>query len=480
MSFKYFNSNAYEHIQPNGTRSSLKNTESEIQLPMRDKRSGAEYLVTERRPNGPQGDFRIKADLRSREIIGIAPTRPFDDAFESERLKPEPMVSEMDIENLVRQRETLDTRRSMAVRPTNEPMSLNEHGDQWTDHGTFLEDPFGKIRDKPSNVVGLFGTEAERPKAMPIKQEQRPKPFSGRHEQPFSKPSARFLDPLEKRISTEQKLQVLLTNAFRGLTSQQNVAGPKSETNDRKLGTETPIVARAIVDSGLLGPWEPPKVHGTTDKPGRPDDVAHSVGTRALQSLMKGPLAPDIQDLPKAERELMSLALGRTILNALTLGPEQKGSAPMLEDRPQYEELKKSISLSISPSILAGLVAPELLSDRRKKDLLAVARTSAPAQKAMSVPNRHTVSVKQGSENVSSARPTLGNFASNTNKKNLFFIDDDAINTERPQTRPEINFTNSSKPAAQNENSRSQGGTFSRRTETVFQERNEISTLNTF
>ena len=463
---KYFNSNdAFEHIQPSTFRCATVAREDEIKIPMRDRRSGAEYMVTERLPNGPQGDFRIKADFRNRTIVGTS--RPLDDAFESDRMKPEPMVSEMEIENLVRQRETLDTRRSMAVRPTNEPMSLNENGGNWTDHGSFIEDPFGKIRDKPSNVVGMFGTEAERPKAMPIKQENAAKSFGGRYEQPISKPSARFLDPLEKKISTEQKMQVLLTNAFRGLTSNQIVSGPKSEVNDRKLGTETPIVARAIVDSGLLGPWEPPKIHGSSDKPSRPDDIAHSVGTRALQSLMKGPLAPEIQDLPKAEREIISLAIGRTILNALTLGPEQKGSRPNLEDRPQYEELKKSISLTISPSILAGLVAPEMLSDRSKKDLMAVARTSAPAQKAMGVPNRHTVSLKQGSETVAPRRATLGQFE--TNKKKMFFTEyeiSDTVNTQRRELRPEISAI-VKKPTEQIESSRSMHGTFSIRSEIV-------------
>jgi hypothetical protein len=313
--------------------------------------------------------------------------------------------------------------------------------------------------------VGSFGTEAERPKPLPGKVEYAMKTTNVRPVANENKFSERQRDALELRLNKETKLQALITNAFRGLKAQNNNSNTERSVNDRPLASENILVAHSILDVGLMAKWEPPKVNLVSDRPHRPDDVAHAVGTRALQSLLKGPLAPDIQDLPKIERELVSVALGRTILNALTLRPQQSGPQTELADRPKFDELVKSLSLSISPAILNGIVAPELLSDRTPKDQQAVSRTTQPAQKAMSVPNRHTVVVNQKPEQdlvrpVQRAHP-------NANKKNLFFCEDTSNRREIAHSGPEKQFTV--------QTGRTEVGSFSRRPEQSFKERESFT-----
>jgi len=415
---KYFQ-DSFSHLTNEGPQKTTNWRAEQVQIPYKDTKTGAEYLVNERKPNGPQGDFR-----RAPVSFSIRPdfeSRP----DELETRVPEPAVSEADIELKVREREHNSVKMSMAMRPTNEPVEF----DSWTDKGEYTVDPKGQIRDKPKNVVGHFGTQDQRPEHVPLVPEKAQKivqrPELGNTQSltsNFAAPS-RNADAIEKKISTDQKLQTLLSNAFRGLQSLQSAKGEKTQMADRLLGPEATVLAKSIMDAGLLKPWDAPKSKGSNDRPHRPDDVAHAVGSRALQSLIKGPLAHDIQDLPKAERDDMSKALGRTILNALVGAPEQKGEASLLADRPSVAELKSSLALSISPSILNGLVHPELLSDRRPKDLQSAQRLTGPSQKEISsVPNRHTVRVSEKPELIRTIEPRAIGKQNFGQKKNLFFV----------------------------------------------------------
>lgn len=461
---KYFQ-DSFSHINESPQKTSNWQAE-QVQISYKDSKTGAEYLLNERKPNGPQGDFR-------RPSISAYHQPEFKNRpDELETRSPEPAVSEAEIEFKVRQREQHSVKLSMASRPTSEPVQ----SDSWTDQGDYTVDPMGRIRDKPKNVMGLFGTEESRPEALPLVPEvlvKKPqqKAALGNSQSltsGFAGPT-RNLDPIEKKLSTDQKLQTLLSNAFRGLHSLQTQKGSKSES-DKILGPEAIVLAKSIMDAGLLKPWDAPKMKGSNDRPQRPDDVAHAVGSRALQSLIKGPLAHDIQDLPKAERDDMSKALGRTILNALVAGPEQKSFEHVaLADRPFLEEIKKSVILSISPNILNGLVHPELLSDRRPKDLQAVQRLTGPSQKEISaVPNRHTAHVSEKPEQIISMESKPVGLQNHGKKKNLFFMDD--FEHSRPETREET------KKPMRNDNetlrARSQHGSFSSRTEVNYYRNN--------
>lgn len=453
---KYF-TDSFEHLKASETREVQRSASEIVQVPFRDSKTGAEYLVQERRPNGPQGDFRVQREaIQLPQSFGSRPD-------ELEAQVPEPMVSESEIELKLRLREQNDVRKTMS-RPTNEPAES-----ELKDHGEYTTDLQGRIRDKPKNVRGMFGTEDLRPTPMPL----RPETLQSRPSEKamLSNPQSlstghalsRQTDAIEKRIGSDEKLQVLLTNAFRGLQSMQKVKGLQSDKSDRVLATEHKIKAHSILDAGLLKPWTSPKSAATSDRPHKPDDIAHAVGTRALQSLIKGPLAHDIQDLPKADRDDMSKALGRVILNALASGPEQKGQHSDLEDRIMNAELKKSISLTISPSILAGLVSAEQLSDRRPIDLSAGPRAHGPTQKEIAgVPNRHTVRISERPEAdiKTQERPVYTALANK--KKNLFYDDSEA------RERPEINTIEHDvqKSELLMHSERSQHGSFNQRIDT--------------
>jgi hypothetical protein len=457
---------AFDHIKESTPKP--RHQEESVKIKYSDQRTGAEYIIEEHKPNGPQGDFRVSknsSDMQWRSVMGLGAQnfdRPdnVDQAFEDERLKPEPIVSEKEIEDFVRQRESADTKRSMAQMPTREPVYQEAE-----DRGEYTLNFKGQVQDKPKNVVGLFGTEEKRPEPMPLgrienKVRVEPKPVKNeikKSDMPSFELSAKA-----------SKIQELLSNTFRSIFASKPQDQNEKSIDDRRLGTEQKNLSKVIYDSGLLKPWVPPTVHGLTDKPQRPDDVAKTVGLRAIQSLNKAPIAQDIQDLPKAERDDLTKAIGRTILNALTLQPEQKGQQTDLADRPEFEELKKSISSSISPSILVGLVNTELLSDRAKRDLAAISRTTAPANKSMGVPNRHTVALKQAPEKVIE-RPIVGEYK----KKKLFDFDE----TETRRERSEFSFQRTDANKFVESNPRSERPTFTRRSDLVH-EKNESRSFN--
>ena len=456
---------SYEHLKENHLRP--RQHEETIKIKYSDQRTGAEFLIEERKPNGPQGDFRISktsSDMQWRSIMGLGAqnfNRPenTEEAFEEERLKPEPIVSEKEIEDFVRQRESANTKRSMAQMPTREPLEQDAE-----DHGDYTLNFKGQIQDKPKNVMGLFGTEENRPKQMPLGRIENKVTIEAK---PIKNEIKKSEMPILESTAKSAKIQELLGNTFRSLFAQKPQDQNEKSIDDRRLGTDQKKISKVIVDSGLLKPWVPPTVHGLTDKPQRPDDVAKTVGLRAIQSLTKGPLAQDIQDLPKAERDDLTKAIGRTILNALTNQPEQKGQQTELADRPEFEELKKSISMNISPNILIGLVNTEMLSDRAKKDIAAVLRTTAPANKSMAVPNRHTVDLKQTPEKVIE-RPIVGEY-----KKKKFFDFDEVDQKDRNEFSLQRADANKFVEA----NPRSERSNFTRRTETLF-EKNENKSFN--
>ena len=237
---RFFSDN-FDHIKEN-KRTTFGSSET-IQVKYSDTRTGAEYLLEERRPNGPQGDFRISkesSDMQWRSVMGLPNNsfdRPTENPFEEDRLKPEPIVSEHEIERLVRERESMDTKRSMAFSPTREPIQMEAE-----DHGSYTLDFQGRIRDKPKNVVGLFGTEESRPGHMPL----------GRIENKITQVAKQVKDSVKPTLRPDleltaksSKIQELLSNTFRSLIGDAQKQDEKS-IDDRKLGPDQQKFSKLI------------------------------------------------------------------------------------------------------------------------------------------------------------------------------------------------------------------------------------------
>ena len=170
--------------------------------------------------------------------------------------------------------------------------------------------------------------------------------------------------------------------------------------------------------------------------------TAMEVGNRALRTLMKGPLAPEIQDLPKAERDDVALAMGRTILNAVM--PLKTNAKPDIEQSLK-RDLSKSISLAISPAIVAGLVPSDLLDVNVKQQVQQMRTTNASA-KVNEIQERMPIAEKQLRENNARApgparSTTLLNFSK---KKNLWSADEDDGPEQATEREPRVLFHESS------------------------------------
>ena len=451
-----------------------------------DKRTGAEYKVKERLPTGPQGDFRVpehQAENRYRMIMGLPSNgsfheRPIEDPFADDRLQPEAVVDSVALEANIRRRAFDDTRREQTFMPSREMAPWASRHD-FEDHEDHTVDPNGRIRDKSKGTIGPFGTEETRQPAMPSKltREQVTKPATSNTYNVVPKAPLQP-DALEKRVTEKAGLQVLLTNVFRGLfgTNVSNHIMTKSDMSDRRLGPDQPVVAHAIMDAGLMKPWQPPV--SKTDRPQKQENLEYAVGNRALSQLIsqRHASAPDIQDLPKAERDDLTVAVGRTILNAMTNLPAKATEKPVIEGRSElkmHEELYKSIASAIKPDILKGLVAPELLSDRRPIDMQqsqrvhGTSRTSGLAE----MPERQALEAQQ--DKPSFSRNNVGDFAQfgferKTRTKQLFDMSENENQIER---RQETNERNARTGNNQPPHGPQRATSFSTRTESAEQDR---------
>ena len=398
-----------------------------------DKRTGAEYRLKDSKPTGPQGDFRVPKDIaeeRYRTVMGLPSVsfgpRPVENPFEQERLEPERAAQHRDVEETVRERITMDTRRQLAIQQTNEPApwASNETGDI-EDHGDYLIDHHGRIKDKPANREGPFGKVKELPTPMN-------RPIFGEQTETVIKQNVNAIQNvpkkgqvsafLEERLESKRGLQVLLTSAFRGLFGSQVADHILTRSiNDGRETFDRPVLSKTIMDAGLMKPWAP-HAAATGDRRIRPDLTAMEVGQRALRTLMKGPLAPEIQDLPKAERDDVVLALGRTILNSVM--PSKSGLRPEFEDSLK-KDLTKSISLAISPAMVAGLVPSDLLDNRVKTQNIQERTTNVSNSKAHEIPERKFISEAKHHEDRSLSRaPTMQNIMSGHQKKNIWAQED--------------------------------------------------------
>jgi len=409
-----------------------------------DKRTGAEYLLKDHKPQGPQGDFRVPKDVaeeRYRAVMGISAVhfgpRPVENPFEEDRLKPEAAPRYRDVEDTVRERISFDTKKQLSFQQTTEtaPWAASEA----EEHQDYTIDHQGRVRDKPANREGPFGRINEIQEPLRPKFGDQPesviKQSVGRPVQPVSKHVKETID-LEERLEKRRGLQVLLTSAFRGLFGSQVADHIITRSlSDNKQTFDRPVLSRTIMDAGLMKPWMP-HAEATGDRRIRPDMTAMEVGNRALRTLMKGPLAPEIQDLPKAERDDVALAMGRTILNAVM--PSKTNAKPDLEQSLK-RDLSKSISLSISPAMVAGLLPSDLLDVNVKPQVQQMRTTNASA-KVNEIQERAPIAEKQLRENIGPLKaPSANTILNFSKKKNLWTVDDEQAE-EVIDRRPRVLF----------------------------------------
>lgn len=401
-----------------------------------DKRTGAQYMVKENVPMGPQGDFRVsseEADYRYRMAMGL-PTnnfveRPTENPFQDERIEPEPMVDQRQIDQRIRERAFHDVGLEQKFRPKNETEDTTE---ALQDHGDYYTDAKGRIRDKPFNVVGPFGTVDDRGPSMPSMwtTEQKKVAHTQPNRQDIYKGLQRPIDPIEERVRSNKGLQMLLTNAFRGLMTSgpTNVNKTERPTFDGLLGQEQQVSAHSMIDLGLIKPWEPRQESYTQlqgqryDRPQKPEQMAYSVGQKALALVLGQPTMPEILDIKhmrQNEKDDLTVLLGRTILNSVAVAvPNTKVvQRPEIEEskRKSLEAFSKSLTMNIKPEVLRGLVPPEMLSDRRILESNAVQRIQGTIGHKYGAPERDSTqrqlqeSVPEGYKNQHVGRPVTLN-----------------------------------------------------------------------
>jgi hypothetical protein len=361
-----------------------------------DKRTGAQYAVQAKPANPADADFSDASKLaesRYRSIMGLSEStfheRPVDDPFAEDRLGPEPMTMHHEIEEKVRERARFDTKKMEATRPTKEPAESDI-----VDHGEYTVNARGQIRDKPKNTIGPYGTEEIRPVSKTTKEDSEANRRPTLNDRAQRNSAAQRPDKLEQKVGEHRGLQKALANAYKGLFGSavaDHIVHRSESTSAGRRDNEN--VSHVILEAGFMKPWSPPE--SGRDKNQKPDALIEAVGHRAIATLMKGPMKSELPDLPKADREALVTALGRTILHALTLAPESKDERSLGELKLK-DELKSSMMNALSPEILRGLVPSEMLDSNVKKES-RLQRSSAPAQKAIDIPSRRpNVDLEEG------------------------------------------------------------------------------------
>lgn len=438
-------SDAFEGVRAAPVRHVSRPVEQEfVEVPWTDKRTGATYMVRQPGPPKPQGDFRVDprvAESRYRAVMGLSDVAADRMPQELNEEEPERMPNALEIETKARKRAMADARRENMFRATTE--RAEEHAD-FVDRGTHIEDPSGRIIESKYNTIGPYGTEDERGPAPPAKAMPEAKTLLAAHPEVVgagARMQAPGPDAFQERLNKKYGLQVLLTEAYRGLFGS-GVADhimTRAQVADRRPGFERPTVSHVIMDLGLMKPWNAPRGGPTNaDRPLKPDATALAVGHRAIETILAKKTAPEILELPKAEKDDLAIALGRTILNAMSVLPNRTDRPDSVETK-WRDEIQAVVASAVDPQILKGLVAPEALADRPRVDPVAVARaTAAGPAAAGGLPGQRQGSAAPDrpiSATVAVTRPILGDFGSlgRTRKRDMFNMSAD----ERPFAREE-------------------------------------------
>jgi len=444
-------SDPFDAVRAAPVRQASRPVEQEyVEVPYTDRRTGAQYMVREPGPPKPQGDFRVDprvAESRYRSVMGLSEAQNDRRPQELNEDEPERMPNALEIETKARRRAMGDAKRENMLRATSE--RPEEHSD-FVDRGTHIEDPSGKIHERKYNTIGPFGTEEQRGPAPAAKAMPEATTIVAAHpEVPVAAPTeAPAPDAFQERLNKKYGLQVLLTEAYRGLFGS-GVADhimTRSQVADRRPGFERPTVSHVIMDLGLMKPWNAPRVGpANSDRPVKTDATALAVGHRAIETILAKKTAPEILDLPRAEKDDLAVALGRTILNAMSVLPNRTDRPDAVDIQTKWrDEIQAVVASAVDPQILKGLVAPEALADRPRVDPTTVVRTSGAAPTAGVLVDRQpsVAPDRPVSAAVAVTRPILGDFGAlgRTRKRDMFNMaaDEKPLAREEAPDRPSI------------------------------------------
>jgi len=384
-----------------------------------DKRTGAEYIVKEPTVSKPDGDFRVssqEANERFNSLMGISRTAEMYDLsngipeVQFDTLEPEPFMNETLLQPAFRRRANEDLQRTIQFMPSTDVPKWASSELETNDDFTINEN--GQIKDKPFNTEGLYGTEKVRhmPKSkMPDNRADlvKEKPNFTAAYKHKTKPEV-----IEDRMA-EPKMQIILSKLFHGLLAANMPGTLKSgpSENDRKLLQEPEKIARRILDAGLVKPWTRNTEKSLSDRIDKPEDVAYTVGRKAVEHMMNQRMVPEILDLSALEREELTVAIGRTILNSVLPSQRQTGG-PTIEsfDALGKKELQKIFSAIISPRVLNGFIKQGSLSEREQKEISSILTVSNPSNRVIEMPLQQRQALlderKQYAPRVS--KPTMG------------------------------------------------------------------------
>ena len=87
----------------------------------------------------------------------------------------------------------------------------------------------------------------------------------------------------------------------------------KSEASQTEIQKrqESEAILRYALDHGLVAPTQSPQL----EKPRKEDILAYNLGRRALEGFLAKSSCPELTELPLAQRDVVTLALGRTIVH---------------------------------------------------------------------------------------------------------------------------------------------------------------------
>ena len=402
----------------------------------RDPRTGAEYLVREPKVAGPQGDFRIpEMEARHRYNVIMGHTNSFSEhprTFQELNEEPvEPMVSEEKVHAAARTRTLHQVKRQTLFQATTEEpeWALQTSAEEPSDQ--FFVDPSGHIRELKYNTEGPFGTEKVRNTSVSkysLKPETKSSESKVRASVPHGVPTHKLdQDPLELRLR-DPKLETLLNSAWRSLFGLALVHNKDSFDAPRKTlwpsKKETERLGRVIANAGL---YRVPEERRFGSLPQKPETEIFAIGQKAVESLMNQRIFLEIQELPKAQRDDLNIAVGRAIVNSM--GPSDAKSAmpykiqtqsPSIETFESLgrEELKAFLTTIVGPVVLQGLQSPEMISDRDQPETLGHDTRVHGASNRVHVPlddtSQSTIASLQerlGRYAPQSTRPTIGTYA---------------------------------------------------------------------
>lgn len=357
-----------------------------------DPKTGLTYQVREKAAQGPQGDFRVnplESDARQKAMMGLPRTtaaewRPTD------RILKESNVQDSEY---YQQQNLLRNERLRTMQQVKRDSLFGAHREK-------AEDSDSELRDVPLEMkrpTGSFPTQN----------------FRGVRDETIVGPSKTLPDLnrmgtakvfgqslIEQSLAKRDILSKAQASAFRGLFGEAAANQMAKRTSSEKVKNDTFAnrVVHAVIEQGLVAPkMQAEKAEG----PLRQDTLAQHIGTRALEGLSSAQARPELE-LPLAQRDLLAVALGRTILQMTEHAMASKTASELIELSKQADsslqrtnQVPRAMVSSTGPKQASDLEVqkrhdslngshmkniqnvsnrgqgPELLSENQRQDLLS-------------------------------------------------------------------------------------------------------------